>query len=277
MLEVTLPSHGRSPRSIALRELCGHDEMAVANATVGVAGKLLKRLLVDAPGSAYRSDGWEQLSVSDRDVAVAQLQAHYFGPQIESRALCQHCCGMFEFGFSLPDLVASVLKRADEERRELGIAPSAAEGCFERGELRFRVPTLSDEQALLGLAPEAHGAELRRRCLALNGASADLSPTSDVAEEELQRSVDVVSPLISAPLELCCALCGVVQDVEFDVVAFFLLSLLRERPLLIREIHAVATAYRWHCSDILALPRSQRRAHVELIESERMATLEVAV
>jgi hypothetical protein len=45
----------------------------------------------------------------------------------------------------------------------------------------------------------------------------------------------------------------------------------RERPLLDREMHRLAVAYRWSLDDILSLPRTQRRSLVSLAEAEWQA------
>jgi hypothetical protein len=64
-------------------------------------------------------------------------------------------------------------------------------------------------------------------------------------------------------------LCGTEQSVHFDIVSFFHAMLARERSLLLREVHRIATAYHWGYQEILRLPRSQRRAFVTLLEAER--------
>ena len=66
------------------------------------------------------------------------------------------------------------------------------------------------------------------------------------------------SPDIAVP----CALCGAPQTIELEIVEFFLAAVARETPLLAREIHALASAYRWSFQEIAGLSRGQRHAQV---------------
>jgi hypothetical protein len=83
--------------------------------------------------------------------------------------------------------------------------------------------------------------------------------------------METVAPLLSLDLPTSCPLCGAEQEVPFDLVSFFMAALIRERPLLAREVHYLARAYRWSHTEILSLPRSERRAFVALVLAEYQA------
>jgi hypothetical protein len=125
------------------------------------------------------------------------------------------------------------------------------------------VPTTDDERAVAGLPLAEATRELVRRCAGTD------EPMSDY--EKLDRVIAGVAPVVDLDLTATCAVCGVEQPVHFDLVSFFVAALARERPLLMREIHKLALAYHWSRAEILALPRSARRAHVALVEAEHAA------
>jgi hypothetical protein len=109
-------------------------------------------------------------------------------------------------------------------------------------------PTGEDVRAALA-APDP-AAELRRRC----------APQGDEAIAEAGRGLDV-------DLAAACPECGAAGTVRFDVQSYLLGALLRERPRLLRELHALARAYRWSHDEIMGLPRSRRRALAGLVEA----------
>src|SRR5437763_847879 len=62
--------------------------------------------------------------------------------------------------------------------------------------------------------------------------------------------------------------CSARQKVRFDIQYYLLQILEKKRKQIAREIHRLASAYQWSLAEILSLRRSERRAFVELIESE---------
>jgi hypothetical protein len=127
---------------------------------------------------------------------------------------------------------------------------------------RFRVPNTEDERALLGLSVEQGAQELIRRCVL----SGDATSTEDDA---LVTAMEAVASVLDVHIPVTCPFCHSQERTRFEMVSFFLASLQRERPILLREIHRLASAYHWGLDDIMALPRSLRQAHVTLIEVDR--------
>jgi hypothetical protein len=56
------------------------------------------------------------------------------------------------------------------------------------------------------------------------------------------------------------------------VQSYFGRALVFERRFLNQEVHQLARAYGWQRSEILAMTREDRRAHVRLILAEAMAS-----
>lgn len=263
MLEVVLRPNGDGGgvRFAYLRELCGKDELSLQRATPTAASELVLRLLVEAPGASIGpATGWA-LTLADRDALIAALHARYFGNQIEGRSSCSECRQLFEVRFDLDRLLT---ERQSHEvvASELHGARVDSDGYYSLIDgTRFRLPQIQDERALTGMPPEASHRALLARCRIGNEGR-----TSD---DELERVLSALCPVLDFELAATCAECGAPQVVTFDLVSFFLRALLRERPLLSAEVHRLATRYHWSFDEILSLPRDRRHAQVALIEAER--------
>jgi len=239
------------PRYALLRDISGRDELALSGAEPMAASELVERLLSDRPGAILRPGA--QLSLSDRDRLVAALHTHCFGDQVECLVTCEKCSASFELTFQLSLMLRGL--RASP--------PPDVEGPDESGHYclpdgtRFRLPTTEDERAIGGLHPEQAVRTLLERCVE--------SGDPVAASGAVQDAMDALAPLLSLPVPVDCPECSAPQEVEFDMVRFFLSAFARERPILLREIHAIAASYHWRHNEILELPRNERRAFVSLI------------
>lgn len=254
MLEVMLTPGRAGARVACLRELCGRDEGTVRGTSSAAAVDLLGRLLVDLPGTSVTPADLADLAVCDRDRLLAAIHRATFGDRIETRAPCDACGVPFELAFSLDALEADLAARAAETPPDPDGVRRLPDGR------RFRLPTLADERAITGLAPDLAVRTLTARCL-LDGEPDDPSATLTAIER--------AGPLLDLELSAACPACQVERPVHFDIQSFFLTALLREVPGLAREVHRIAVAYGWSLTEILDLPRTQRRIYVELIDAER--------
>jgi hypothetical protein len=253
-------------RQGVLREISGHEEILPGSETVSpvLASEIVARVLVDAPAAGVRPSTAWQMSIGDRDRLVAELYRCCFGDRVSSVAHCESCGGSFEMDFSLSALVA----RADERQ----LVPSAGTGpddggfYLAPGGARFRLISADDERALLGVPPEQASQVLVARCLP------DCPPGA--TDEAAQSLIEALDPVLALEIPTRCAECGASQSVDFDLCRFFLASLFRERPLLIREIHWIAKVYGWSHCEILDLPRTVRRTYASLIVGEAEAARE---
>jgi len=271
MFEVRLTPGAGGARFAWMRSLSGRDELDLAELTPGALTELLARMVVATPGAALAPGDVANATVADRDRLVAGLYAHAFGDRIESHSDCAACGHAFEVSFSLSDLLQSLDEKARESARRY---PPAADGFYDLGGgISFRLPTVADERALHQLAGAHAGrtsGTLIERCVRREGGDTDAVDVSMAAlEKALEEAMDAVAPLLSMELPARCALCGHTQEIDFDLLDFLLAALARERPLLVREIHALASAYRWSFAEIVSLSREQRRAQVDVITLAR--------
>ena len=273
MLQVPLNPGFDGPRLAFLSEPSGHDELACAEIEPWVASELLARLLVERPGSALQPVDAGRMALCDRDRLVAELYRYCFGDQIESRVRCRACEKTFDLSFTLSSLLEDVVERVREAQQGLVTAEASGVYTLSSG-LRVRLPQVADEKALLAAPPDRALDLLWERCVLETTPQADevgmAEPTSG-ARLEAEQALEALAPVLSMDLPVSCVECGAEQLVEFDMVRFFLGALRRERTLLVREVHCLASAYHWSHAEILGLPRSVRRAYVSLVLGEREA------
>ncbi|WP_157128857.1 hypothetical protein [Nocardia amamiensis] len=245
-LLLSLPTLGE--RQLLLCELDGHAELLVAPDDPEVVRRLLGRVLREPSGAEVDADG---LLCVWRDRVFAALFERELGGRVASQARCSACNEDYAFGFDL----AAVVRQQDSAAAATGlVADDDGRVVVEHG-TRLRPPTVGDVVA-------------HRDPDSLARALAD--PT--LPRERVEEILDEVAPLLSFDLETRCAHCEQPQVLRFDVVRYTLESLAAERPLLIREIHLIASRYGWGHDTVMGLTRADRRAYAALILSERNAT-----
>jgi hypothetical protein len=134
---------------------------------------------------------------------------------------------------------------------------------------RFRLPTVSDQQSVLGLQTDASAGALLERCM-VDGDAMDNLPL-------LQKAMDAVGPVLDMDLDAACPKCGACESVRFDMQAYLIRMLAYEKRFLAREIHVIAVAYGWGYGEILSLTREDRRDFVSLIQAESEARRRVGL
>jgi len=222
-----------APARLRLRSLRGDDELAIDGVDTRSAVRLLERLVEDGEDRPPV----DALCASDRDRLLATVHRQAFGDTISASPACASCGARYDVSFSL----AALQRHLDESAN--GPVPAS-------------LPSGRDEISAGECAWDDGIAQLRR---AADGAAAE--------------ALDVAAPLLDLELEARCPECQLVQEVGFDVQSFLLGVLLAERPLLMQEIHLLASTYHWGLPDILALTRTTRRALVAAVDDERTRRL----
>ena len=138
---------------------------------------------------------------------------------------------------------------------DLGAADQA--GVYHFRAVRFGLPTGEDLDAVAGLAPEEQARALRERCV--------LEDDRSVDERAFNRALSLAGPILDLDVDSTCSECDAAQGVPFRIDEFLLSALRREGPLLTREVHELARAYRWSRQEILAMTRRERRQHTGLV------------
>ena len=251
--------HG--PEWVVLREISGIEEQSIANTSTLDAIQLLDTLVVSEYDGALQQGDAANLTPWDREQLLAAVYMRTYGSKIESTIKCSQCGENFDLDFSLHSLLESL---SPASHNELGVS-CLSDGTYQlKDGLSFRLPTGEDECAVIGLDQEQARALLLERCIQSVCDDEVLLKHSDA----IQSVMEALSPLVDLELNARCPECGHDQAVHFDLQHYLLSAIQGERKRLMQEVHALASNYGWSLSEILGLPRSQRRTLASLVEMD---------
>jgi uncharacterized protein (UPF0212 family) len=184
--------------------------------------------------------------VPERDARILALRVAAFGPRLEGFAVCPSCGERLEFALTV-----------DPGALRIAEAPSRAVTADGR-ELQLRLPDSDDLHAAAALGDRARA----RRLLAARCARDDtLSP--DAVEAIAQRMGEIAEPA-EIRIDLACPACGHAWQSTLDIAAFVWSELRAEAHRLLGEVDALARAYAWSETTVLALSPRRRRHYLEL-------------
>ncbi|TDR56529.1 hypothetical protein DFP85_10341 [Halomonas ventosae] len=259
----------RAPETLAraypparYRALDGHAELAVAEAA-GSAGSRPARVttilaaLCAGFGEVSADRGTaRRVSAAGREWLLQRAALRFRGQWDWYEAPCDACGARFDLRLSLTDI----------PHVDAGPGFPVAEVSTSLGRRRFEAPNGGHEEALAGM----RDVEDPRRVFAA------LCGLSEAAEAEAIRfdlhdlaridaALEAVSPDVADSVDAVCPYCGSASKARIDPLTFAFPGV--ETPL--REVHLIASAYRWTEPEILDLPVARRRAYAELIRAER--------
>ena len=244
-------------RALSAGELLGVWERGLALSPAQRALILLAAGMDDRPLEELAN-----LTIGERDARLLALREDIFGTQLRSLTNCPVCDERLEFQIATPDLLGAKSPSRSGDHLQMQAAEYAIE---------FRLPTSLD---LASLDPAIGGAENReqllRHCVltARRGETeiglADLPEEAVVALTERMAAAD---PQADLQLTLACPECHHTWQSPLDIVSYFWSEIQAWANRLLREIHALASAYGWNEEEVLALSPWRRYAYLELIDS----------
>lgn len=200
------------------------------------------------------------LTVGERDDRLIRLREELFGPSVDARATCPACCSLVEFGFALADLrCTDVVEQAGAKSLAASIDDYHAE---------FRLPRADDLAWIAELqdARRARQALLDRCILSATHCGQPHSVRElpcaiiELIVEKMQAGV----PQADLQLALTCPECQHAWCASLDIAQFLWHELDAHAHRLFSDVHALACAYGWCETDILALSERRRAAYIEL-------------
>lgn len=183
------------------------------------------------------------LSVGERDALLVELRELTFGPSLAAVVACPSCGELLEVELAAGDL-----------RGETRPA-----GELELDGVRFRLPTAGDlVEVARAVDVEEGRAIVLERCLLEGELAAEV-------EDAVSARMAEADPGAWIELALACPGCGCEWRAPFDIVSFLWAELDACARRLVRDVHALASAYGWRESDVLALSAARRGAYLELV------------
>jgi hypothetical protein len=250
----------RCLREAELQPLRGYEEEWLAQHSAAPSAVVVTRLLsacvVRLDDASPTRDLIRQLLVGDRDYLMLQLRRMTLGDQFQAVFTCPACDAKMDVSFLADDVPV--------ERRPQTVASYTLHlPVPERAErtIRFRLPTGGDQEAVLGMAPDAAVEALFNCCIMDDGGV----PLSLEERQAVVEAMDRLAPQCEVELDLVCPECSHAFLAPFDITTFFFHEMRIQEDQLLREVHLLAWYYHWSEADILRLRRDRRRAYLGLL------------
>lgn len=201
-----------------------------------------------------------QFSVGQRDMLLLALREQTFGSQLASIATCPACAAHLELLVNAADIRSPPWEDLDQ----------ILEVAHTDYIVQFRLPNSLD---LATLDPAMDGETIRQQLLqrcVLTAQCAD----KEIATAELPADVGAAiaqgmaeaDPQADVQVALACPQCHHAWQTPLDIVSYFWTEIHAWASRILREVHALASAYGWSEADVLALTPYRRQAYLEMIE-----------
>jgi len=206
---------------------------------------------------------WEELlvlSIGRRDALLLALRELVFGSALDGYAECPACHEPIEFTVDTEDL------RRAAPVDSANAPPALATAGYEVG---FRLPNSLDLAAIARCDDVERARDLLVQRCVVQARQGEV----DVAAEALPQTVIAalaermaeIDPLSEMELDLRCPACAHRWPVILDIVSFLWTEIAAQARRLLGEVDALARAYGWPESDILALSARRRQLYLEMV------------
>jgi len=241
-------------RALSAAELLDFWEHGFAQTPAERALTLLK-----AACPEVSADSIARLTVGERDLRLLALRESTFGSQLLCIATCTSCGEQLELSFTASELFA-------QEETELAGSFSLP---VDEYEVTFRLPNSLDLVALSRFGDVVAGRKLLlERCISRVERRAEVVAITELPPFVLEAVVGRMGELDKSgdvQLSLNCPQCSQVSQPIFDIESFFWREISAWANRILREVHALATAYGWRESDILGMTAWRRQVYLNLI------------
>jgi hypothetical protein len=216
-------------------------------------------MLLSACSPSESKDELARLSIGTRDGRLLEIYERLFGPSLDAFANCPACNEPLEYTLSTHDLTASTSATT---------YPSPLILDDGRISLRLRLPDSLDLRAVgTCTEPELAAKMLIERCIVEASRGGQPVPSADLPPditEIISSALATADPGAEMLVDLNCAVCSHTWQVTLDVERFLWSKITAAAKRLLRDVHALASAYSWSESDILALSTVRRQTYLEM-------------
>ena len=197
-------------------------------------------------------------SIGRRDAALFRLRRMLFGETLNSMVRCPHCKAQVELAFRVTDIWSEGVRTPEDE------------GIIEADGFRvsFRVPNSTDLEAARRMRNiEAARQCLLERCILSVGRDGEDDNRTMPASIEAQvvAAIAACDPDADRRIVAICQECGQSWEEIFDVAAWLSQEIAAFVGRIVREVHALASAYGWREDDILAMTPTRRQLYLNIL------------
>jgi hypothetical protein len=216
-------------------------------------------MLLSACSPSEPQDELARLSIGARDARLFEIYERLFGPLLNAFAHCPACNEPLEYTLSTHELKASTSSPTD---------PSPLILDDRRISLRLRLPNSLDLRAVsICTEPELAAKMLTDRCIVEAKLGGHPVPTPELPpeiSETISSALAAADPGAEMLIDLSCSVCSHAWQVTLDIERFLWSKISATAKRLLRDVHALASAYGWRETDILALSTVRRQTYVEM-------------
>lgn len=221
-------------------------------------------MLLEAASPAASRQDLVKLSVGQRDARLLALRDLLFGSRLTGLTSCPRCRQQLEIDIESADIQID----GHQPDRELF---SATSGGYVA---RFRLPNSDDLSAIAEHRHRDEAAtilELLSRCLVelrRNGRRQRLRSSLALPPaliEAIAAEMEKADPQANVHLPLDCVDCGHRWLSAFDIASFLWSEVDNLATCLLREVYALASAFGWRETDILAMSAQRRQLYRQMI------------
>lgn len=216
-------------------------------------------LMLAAADRGLAGEDLPRLPVGVRDEHLLRLYQATFGDPIDGRATCPECAEALELSLGCGDLLD-----AGASNRLAGAELNVREGDYH---VAFRLPDSTDLAAIAHLddVDEARSVILERCVISIAGPDG-ATPRSlpEPVVSEIAASMAVADPHAEFVIDLICPACNAGWEASFDIASAVWVHVSTHARRLLLEVDALARAYGWRESEILALSPTRRATYLEL-------------
>jgi hypothetical protein len=206
-------------------------------------------------------DALAALSVGQRDARLLELRERLFGAHMSGSVVCPRCGGRLELSLDVRDLLAGSANGTEGE-----ISLNVGEY-----ELRVRLPNSYDVLAAASQGDLSSSLRtLLDRCLLTASRAGEPASGGNLPQEIVEAAGERMAqadPLADIQVAVACPACEHRWRMAFDIVSFLWSEIDAWACRMLREVHALASAYGWGERDILALSPVRRQFYLEMVEA----------
>ena len=197
-------------------------------------------------------DAVADLPLGEVTASLLRLREASFGAHIHSHVDCERCGQRLSLTLDVRDLLQSV--PIDEGDGRLA----------NEARLRIRAPSLRDLAAVAN-EPDAHRAagQLLERCTIQD----DAAFLTDGAWLDAEDLLEALDPNADLAFAVPCESCGHQGTAQLDAGVLLWDEIDARARALLGEVHALARAYGWSESEILALSAPRRAAYLAMVDT----------
>jgi hypothetical protein len=216
-------------------------------------------MLLAACSPSESQDELARLSIGTRDARLIEIYERLFGPSLDAFAHCPACNEPLEYMLSTQELTASAASAAP-------LSPLTLDAG--RISLRLRLPDSLDLRAVSACTePELAAKMLTERCIVEATRGGQPVPPADLPpgiNQTISSALAAADPGAEMLIDLNCAVCCHPWQVTLDIERFLWSKISATAKRLLRDVHALASAYGWREPDILALSTVRRQTYLEM-------------